>query len=45
MARAPGGVGGDFSHEPPGLAIGKVKLSDGEEVLGVICEPMTIKDK
>jgi hypothetical protein len=25
--------------------MGKVKLSDGEEVLGVICEPMTVKDK
>jgi hypothetical protein len=25
--------------EPPGLCIGKVKLSDGEEVLGVLGEP------
>lgn len=26
--------------EPPGLGIGKVKLSDGREVLGVIAEPV-----
>ena len=26
--------------EPPGLSIGKVKLADGEEVLGVIGEPI-----
>lgn len=25
--------------EPPGLAIGKVRLADGEETLGVIAEP------
>jgi hypothetical protein len=25
--------------EPPGLAIGKVRLSDGREVLGVLGEP------
>jgi len=27
-------------QEPPGLCIGKVKLSDGEEVLGVLGEPL-----
>ncbi len=26
-------------HEPPGLCIGKVTLSDGTEVLGVVAEP------
>ncbi|MCU0547722.1 MAG: glutamyl-tRNA amidotransferase [Leptolyngbya sp. Prado105] len=26
-------------QEPPGLAIGKIRLSDGEEVLGVLGEP------
>ena len=26
-------------QEPPGLCIGKVRLSDGEEVLGVLGEP------
>lgn len=29
-----------LQQEPPGLCIGKVKLSDGEEVLGVLGEPM-----
>ena len=27
-------------QEPPGLCIGKVKLSDGEEILGVVGEPL-----
>lgn len=27
-------------QEPPGLCIGKVKLTDGEEVLGVLGEPI-----
>lgn len=27
-------------QEPPGLCIGKVKLADGEEVLGVLGEPI-----
>jgi gamma-glutamylcyclotransferase (GGCT)/AIG2-like uncharacterized protein YtfP len=27
-------------EEPPGLAIGKVRLSDGEEALGVLGEPI-----
>lgn len=27
-------------QEPPGLSIGKVKLADGEEVLGVLGEPI-----
>lgn len=27
-------------QEPPGLCIGKVRLSDGEEVLGVLGEPL-----
>jgi gamma-glutamylcyclotransferase (GGCT)/AIG2-like uncharacterized protein YtfP len=27
-------------QEPPGLCIGKVRLSDGEEVLGVLGEPV-----
>jgi gamma-glutamylcyclotransferase (GGCT)/AIG2-like uncharacterized protein YtfP len=27
-------------QEPPGLCIGKVKLADGEEVLGVLGEPL-----
>lgn len=39
------GLGIILSQEPPGLAIGKVTLSDGEEVLGVIGEPLTVEGK
>ena len=31
--------------EPPGLCIGKVRLADGEEVLGVIGEPVLCEGK
>jgi len=34
----PAGLGTILQQEPPGLAIGKVKLSDGREVLGVLGE-------
>lgn len=37
------GLGIVLSQEPPGLAIGKVRLEDGEEVLGVIGEPLTVE--
>ncbi|MEL7349986.1 MAG: glutamyl-tRNA amidotransferase [Cyanobacteria bacterium P01_A01_bin.116] len=37
------GLGIVLSQEPPGLAIGKVSLEDGEEVLGVIGEPLTVE--
>lgn len=39
------GLGIILSQEPPGLAIGKVTLQDGEEVLGVISEPLTVDGK
>ncbi len=39
------GLGIVLSQEPPGLAIGKVRLHDGEEVLGVIGEPLTVEGK
>ncbi|MEO1399791.1 MAG: glutamyl-tRNA amidotransferase [Cyanobacteria bacterium J06635_1] len=39
------GLGLVLSQEPPGLAIGKVTLHDGEEVLGVIGEPLTVEGK
>ncbi|NER80528.1 MAG: glutamyl-tRNA amidotransferase [Leptolyngbya sp. SIO1D8] len=39
------GLGVILSQEPPGLAIGKVKLADGEVVLGVIGEPLTVQGK
>ncbi len=34
------GVASVLMQEPPGLSIGKVKLIDGEEVLGVLAEPI-----
>ena len=37
------GLGVILSQEPPGLAIGKVKLADGAIVLGVIGEPLTVE--
>ena len=39
------GLGVILSQEPPGLAIGKVTLHDGEEVLGVIGESLTVEGK
>ena len=39
------GLGIVLSQEPPGLAIGKVTLHDGEAVLGVIGEPLTVEGK
>lgn len=35
----PAGLASILLKEPPGLSIGKVKLSDGAEVLGVLAEP------
>ncbi len=35
----PAGLGQILQQEPPGLCIGKVTLSDGEELLGVLGEP------
>jgi len=37
---SPEGLAQILMQEPPGLCIGKVTLSDGEEVLGVLGEPM-----
>lgn len=37
------GLGVILMQEPPGLAIGKVKLASGETVLGVIGEPLTVE--
>ena len=36
----PEGLAQILMQEPPGLCIGKVKLVDGEEVLGVLGEPL-----
>ena len=36
----PAGLATILMQEPPGLCIGKVKLADGEEVLGVLGEPL-----
>ncbi len=30
---------GILSNEPPGLCLGKIELSDGEVVLGILAEP------
>lgn len=37
------GLGQILTQEPPGLAIGKVKLITEETVLGVIGEPLTVE--
>ena len=36
----PAGLAKILLQEPPGLCIGKVTLADGEEVLGVLGEPL-----
>jgi gamma-glutamylcyclotransferase (GGCT)/AIG2-like uncharacterized protein YtfP len=36
----PAGLANILLKEPPGLSIGKVKLADGSEVLGVLGEPI-----
>jgi hypothetical protein len=36
----PEGLAAVLLQEPPGLCIGKVRLADGEEVLGVLGEPI-----
>lgn len=36
----PAGLASILQREPPGLSIGKVKLADGSEVLGVLAEPI-----
>ena len=35
----PAGLAQLLRREPPGLVIGKVRLSDGHEVLGILAEP------
>ena len=39
-AVSPEGLAQILMREPPGLCLGKITLSDGEEVLGVLGEPM-----
>jgi len=39
----PEGLAKILLQEPPGLCIGKVKLADGEEVLGVLGEPLLVE--
>lgn len=39
-AVSPEGLAQILLQEPPGLCIGKVRLADGEEVLGVLGEPL-----
>ncbi len=39
------GISSILLQEPPGLCIGKVRLSDGEMVLGVLGEPILCEDQ
>ena len=39
------GLGAILMQEPPGLAIGQVKLAEGNTALGVIGEPLTVVGK
>ena len=39
-ALPPAGLAAVLLSEPPGLCVGKVRLADGEEVLGVLGEPL-----
>lgn len=39
------GLGTILWQEPPGLCVGKVALSDGEVVLGVLGEPILCENK
>jgi gamma-glutamylcyclotransferase (GGCT)/AIG2-like uncharacterized protein YtfP len=41
----PSGLAAILLKEPPGLSIGKVKLSDGTEVLGVLGEPVLCEEQ
>jgi hypothetical protein len=41
----PAGLASILLKEPAGLSIGKVKLADGEEVLGVLGEPILCEGK
>ena len=36
----PEGIAAILQREPPGLCIGKIRLADGREVLGVLAEPL-----
>jgi hypothetical protein len=42
-AMPPEGLATILVQEPPGLCIGKVRLADGEEVLGVLGEPLLVE--
>lgn len=44
-AVAPAGLASILMKEPPGLSIGKVKLADDSEVLGVLGEPILCEGK
>jgi hypothetical protein len=42
---SPGGLASVLQKEPPGLCIGKVILAGGDEVLGVLAEPILCDDQ
>ena len=41
----PAGLGSILLKEPAGLSIGKVKLADGSEILGVLGEPILCENQ
>lgn len=41
----PEGLAKILQQEPPGLCIGKIELADGEEILGVLGEPLLCEDQ
>ena len=41
----PEGLASILLKEPPGLCVGKIRLEDGSETLGVLAEPALCEDK
>ena len=41
----PDGLAALLLSEPPGLSVGKVKLADGSEVLGILGEPLLCENQ
>ena len=41
----PAGLASILLKEPPGLSIGKIRLADGSEVLGVLGEPILCEEQ
>ncbi len=41
----PAGIAAILLAEPDGLCVGRVRLDDGSEVLGVLCEPALVEGR